>query len=119
MDWTPYFTAVAIVVIVGVGLFVINKRKDARTTYYTGLVFITIGLVFPFIVTRENSILQITSESLSLVRDTFIIIASVGANLVAASVLLKPASSHDKLVQQLTQLINQPHQKKRTEAQSN
>jgi len=79
------------ILVVGIGLWKISKTKTERTTFVTGLCFILYGLVGSL---YGGIIFGITDpDRLKTIGDTFLIIASIGANLVAASILLPSITS--------------------------
>lgn len=79
------------ILVVGIGLWRISKTKTERTTFVTGLCFILYGLIGSL---YGGIVFGITDpDRLKTIGDTFLIIASIGANLVAASILLPSISN--------------------------
>ena len=86
MSTSYVFVFVFTVVLVGVGLWGVSKVKEEDVTFYTGLAFVLYGLVLSLYAGKIFDIHN--ADELKTIGDTFLIISSIGANLVAASILL-------------------------------
>lgn len=95
-----------IVLFIGVCLWRVSVAKAERTTFWTGSILVATGLglslLFPAWISKLFA--NISPEQSQYLSNTFLIIASIGANLIAASLFM--GSKENKLCSQCNQPIS-------------
>lgn len=97
----------SIVFFIGICLWRVSKDKTEKTTFRVGGILVAAGLglslFFPDWVSKMfGNIGQERSQYLS---NTFLIVASIGANLIAASLFMGDKQQSNKLCQKCSQPV--------------
>lgn len=86
-----FFIIGAIVVFVGISFSHVSKAQNQTITFRYGCALVSVGLAlslfFPWLVAQESG--KVDVERMQYLSNTFLIMASIGANLIAASLFMK------------------------------